>query len=84
MGAGREETCQTINVLCRGVDLTHVAPNANTSFAYLLDKNLKESAMFGATNNASGIVGNLTPDEGGLLKTFTVQVVITPRRSLKL
>ena len=84
-GVGREETCQTINVLCRGVDLTHVAPNGNTAFAYLLDKNLKASPMLTATNNASAIVGNLTPDDVTFgVKTFTVQVVITPKRPLKL
>ena len=81
--SGREDTCQTINVLCRGVDLTHVAPNASSDFAYLLDQNLKASSMLQATN--SSIVGDLKPDDSAFgVKTFTIQVVITPRRPLKL
>ena len=44
----------------------------------MLDKELKASPLLSATN--SGIVGNLSP-EG---KEFTVQVVVTPKRPLKL
>jgi hypothetical protein len=77
-GGPSDLVCSTINIICRGVDLTHVAPNANTTFAFMLDKELKASPMLAATN--SGIVGNLSP-EG---KEFTVQVVVTPKRPLKL
>lgn len=81
--AGRAEECSTVSVVCRGVDLTHVAPNANTTFAFLFDKNLKTNSMFSATN--SGIVGNLSPDDVTFKsKTFTIQANITPKRPLKL
>ena len=55
-----------------------MAPNANTTFAFLLDKQLKASPLLSATN--TGILGNLSP-EG---REFTVQVVVTPKRPLKL
>jgi type IV pilus assembly protein PilM len=80
--AGREDICQTINVLCRGVDLTHVAPNAASDFVYLLDQNLKASSML---HTNSSIVGDLKPDDAAFgVKTFTIQVVVAPKRPLKL
>ena len=77
-GGPSDSACSTISIICRGVDLTQVAPNANTTFAFMLDKELKASPLLSATN--SGIVGNLSP-EG---KEFTVQVVVTPKQPLKL
>jgi len=80
---GREETCSTISLLCRGVDLTHLGPNASTAFVYLFDDLLKTNSMFVATN--SGIVGNLSPDETTFkAKTFTIQANVTPKRPLRL
>jgi type IV pilus assembly protein PilM len=85
---GGPDTCNTITLLCRGVDLTtRVATDpakANTAFAFMLDRELKASPMFlGGTN--SGIIGNLSPDDTTFgNKTFTVQVIVTPRRPLKL
>ncbi len=65
------------------MDLTHIAPNANTTFAFLLDKELKNSPLLSPTN--SGIIGNLSVDDSTYPgKTFTLQAVITPRRPLKL
>jgi hypothetical protein len=79
---GREDICQTINVLCRGVDLTQVAPNAASDFVYLLDQNLKASSML---HTNSSIVGDLKPDDAAYgVKTFTIQVVVAPKRPLKL
>jgi hypothetical protein len=86
-GGAEAEMCTTINVLCRGVDLTsRVAADpakANISFAFMLDRQLKASPAFLGTN--SGIVGNLSPDDTSFgYKTFTVQVTVTPRRPFKL
>ncbi len=85
---GGPDSCNTISLVCRGVDLTtRVAADpakANITFAFMLDRELKASSMFlGATN--SGIIGNLSPDDTTFdYKTFTVQVIVTPRRPLKL
>jgi len=82
------DSCNTINVVCRGVDLTTrvaaEAAKANITFAFTLDRELKASPSFlGGTS--SGIIGNLSPDDTTFLyKTFTVQCTITPRRPLKL
>jgi hypothetical protein len=81
-GAPPGSVCSTINIVCRGVDLTHVNANANTAFAFLLDKELKANAMF-ATN--SGILATSLPDETAFpAKTFTIQAVVTLKRPLKL
>ena len=76
-GPGGPNNCNTINVTLRGVDLTSVAPDASSTFAYNLAKELKSNPLF-STN--SGLVGALSPQ--GL--TFTVQMQITPKRPLKL
>lgn len=82
-GSGRDEICATMSIVCRGLDLTQVAPNANTTFAYKLDEELKASALFFPTN--TGIVGKLVPDDKTFeAKTFTVDVQVTPKRPLKL
>ena len=76
-GPGGPNNCNTINVTLRGVDLTSVAPDASSTFAYNLAKELKSNPMF-STN--SGLVGALSPQ--GL--TFTVQMQIIPKRPLRL
>jgi hypothetical protein len=79
---GREVGCNFVNVVCRGVDLSHIAPNANIKFAYKLDEELKNSSIF-ATN--SGVIGNLVADDKTFkAKTFTVDVVLVPKKPLKL
>ena len=80
------EICTTINLVCRGVDLTsRVAADpakANVSFVFMLNSALQSSPAF-STN--SGITGTLSLDEGMYkYKTFTVQAVVTPRRPFKL
>jgi hypothetical protein len=80
------EVCTTINMVCRGVDLTsRVATDpakANVSFVFMLNSALQASPAF-STN--SGITGTLSLDEGLYkYKTFTVQAVVTPRRPFKL
>ena len=73
------DSCNTIVVICRGVDLTHVAPDANDKFVLgILDKELKASPLLTATNQV--VVGNILTDK----ETFSVQLSITPRRPLKL
>ena len=80
--AGTVPVCNFLNVVCRGVDLSHIAPNANITFAYKLDEELKASSMF-ATN--TGVVGNLIADDTTFkAKTFTVDVVLVPKKPLKL
>jgi type IV pilus assembly protein PilM len=87
-GGRRSDTCSTINVVCRGVDLTSRvttdSAKANISFAFTLDRELKNSPMLlGGTNSA--IIGNLSIDDRTFdYKTFTVQCVVSPRRPLKL
>ena len=76
-GPGGPNNCSTISVTFRGLDLTHVAPDASSTFAYNLAKELKANPLF-STN--SGLVGALSPQ--GL--TFTVQMQITPKQPLKL
>ena len=83
LAGGREETCSTISVVCRGVDLTQIGANANTTFVYLFDDLLKTNSMFVATN--SGIIDKLIPDDTTYkAKTFTIQANITPKRPLRL
>ena len=84
MRSGESNECATITVLCRAVDLSHIAPNANNTFAYLLNKELKSSALL-STNNTH-IFGNLSDPDPVTFpgKTFTVQVLITPKRPLKM
>ena len=80
---GESNECATITLTCRGVSLTHIAPNADTTFAFLLDKELKNSPLLSATN--SGIIGNLSVDDTTYIgKTFTLQAIVTPKRPLKL
>lgn len=71
-------TCNTIRVVCRGVDLTAVAANANSTFVYDLEKELQANPSFDSARTR--LVGALSPQ--GL--TFTVEVLITPVRPLKL
>jgi hypothetical protein len=80
--SGVVPVCNFLNVICRGVDLSHVAPNANITFAYKLDEELKASSLF-ATN--TGVIGNLIADDRTFkAKTFTVDVVLVPKKPLKL
>ena len=80
---GESNECATITLTCRGVSLAHIAPNADTTFAYLLDKELKNSPLFSSTN--SGIIGNQSLDDVTFIgKTFTLQAIVTPKRPLKL
>ena len=80
---GREEECSTVTLLCRGVDLTHIAPTNNTAFIYVFERNLKANSLFMATN--SELIGVLTPDDVTFkAKTFLIQAKVTPRRPLKL
>jgi hypothetical protein len=74
---GGADTCSSITLLCRGVDLSQAGPNANTEFSYILGDQLKTNSMFVSTN--TGIVGNLVP-EG---QTFTVQVTVQLKRPLR-
>jgi type IV pilus assembly protein PilM len=69
--------CNTIALICRAADLSHIAPDANDKFAYLLSDQLKASPLL-STN--SGVVGNITPPERD---TVTVPAVIFPKRALK-
>jgi len=69
--------CNTISLICRAADLSHIAPDANANFAYALIDQLKASP-FVASNSVA--VGSLsTPDRD----TVTVPVSFSPRRPLK-
>jgi hypothetical protein len=69
--------CNTISILCRAADLSHIAPDANDKFAYALNDQLKASALL-STN--SGVVGSISPPERD---TVTVPVVLFPKRPIK-
>jgi type IV pilus assembly protein PilM len=69
--------CNTISLVCRAADLSHIAPDANDKFAYILSDQLKGSSLL-STN--SGVVGNISPPERD---TVTVPAVIFPKRALK-
>lgn len=69
--------CNTISLVCRAADLSHIAPDANDKFAYILSDQLKASSLL-STN--SGVVGNISPPERD---TVTVPAVIFPKRALK-
>jgi type IV pilus assembly protein PilM len=69
--------CNTISLVCRAADLSHIAPDANDKFAYILSDQLKGSSLL-STN--SGVVGNISPPERD---TVTVPAVIFPKRVLK-
>ena len=57
--------------------LSHIAPDANDKFAYMLNDQLKASALL-STN--SGVVGSISPPERD---TVTVPVVLFPKRPIK-
>ena len=66
---------------CRGVDLTQVGPDANDRFVLgILVEELKGCSMLSSTNTY--INGNILPSLDG--NTFTVQLVVSPKRPLKL
>ena len=75
---GARSDCNTLSLVCRAADLSHVAPDANGNFAYVLVEQLKASALL-STNSA--LVGNIGPLERD---TVTIQAVIFPKQPLKL
>jgi type IV pilus assembly protein PilM len=83
-GGAQPGTCTSIRVLCRGVDINSRVQNmgaANNTFAFDLERQLQASPML-STNTS---ILNLTPDDTTFgYKTFTVEVVISPKRPLKL
>jgi type IV pilus assembly protein PilM len=77
MAADPRGECNTISLVCRAADLSHIAPDANDKFAYALIDQLKASS-FVATNSVA--VGNLSTPERD---TVTVPVSFSPRRPFK-
>jgi type IV pilus assembly protein PilM len=75
------ETCSSITVLCRGVDLSGVKAGANDSMAFLLKNNLTASSLI-ASNTTLGEIR--LDNTSYLVPTFTVQVTIGLKKPLKL
>ena len=50
--------CNSISLVLRAADLSHIAPDANDKFAYALSDQLKASSLL-STN--SGVVGSISP-----------------------
>ena len=70
--------CNTIALVLRAADLSHIAPDANDKFAYALSDQLKASSLL-STN--SGVVGSISPPERD---TVTLPAMIFPKQPLKL
>lgn len=70
--------CMTLSLVCRGADLSEVAPDANDKFAFTLLDQLRASSLF-TTNSA--FTGGLTPPDD---ETFTVPAAVQLRRPIKL
>ena len=68
-----------INLRCRVVDLSRVSADANTKFAYMLEKDISSSSFFLAD---SARFGQLEKSQDGLTSMF--QVNLTLKRPLKL
>ena len=68
-----------INLRCRMVDLKGVSADANTKFAYMLEKALSSSPKFVA---GAARFGQLEPAGDNL--TFKLQVTLTLKNPLKL
>ena len=69
----------TIELTCRGVDMTSAAPDANTRIAYALEQDLKKhTELFDPTGTAlSGTIGTEAP-------TFTFGVTLKLKQPLRL
>jgi len=74
-------TCNSLLVLCRGVDLNSVKPGANDSLAFMLKKNLEASPLISSNTTLGEIVSH--PTTNGI-STFTVQMSIGLKKPLKL
>jgi hypothetical protein len=74
------DTGQTINVICRAVNLTSVDPSANSEIAYAVETQLKAVPIFDP--KATQLTGNITADDSN--GTFTFGVTITLQNPLKL
>jgi len=70
----------TINVICRGVNLSAVSPSANTDIAFALETQLKENPLFEAKETT--LTGNLNTDEP--TGTFVFGMTLKLKRPLKL
>jgi type IV pilus assembly protein PilM len=68
-----------INLRCRVVDLSKISADANTKFAYMLEKDISSSPFFAPD---SARFGQLEKSPDGLTTTF--QVNLTLKRPLKL
>jgi type IV pilus assembly protein PilM len=75
------ETCNTITVLCRGLDLSGIKAGANDSMAFLLKNNLTASSLISSNTT----LGEIRLDNTSYrVPTFTVQVNIGLKKPLKL
>ena len=75
------ETCSTITVLCRGLDLSAIKAGANDSMAFLLKNNLTASSLISSNTT----LGEIRLDNTSYrVPTFTVQVTIGLKKPLKL
>jgi type IV pilus assembly protein PilM len=81
MGGPAGETCSTITVLCRGLDLSSVKAGANDSMAFLLKNNLTGSSLISSNTTLGEIKLDSTSYQ---VPTFTVQVTIGLKKPLKL
>jgi hypothetical protein len=75
------ETCSTITVLCRGLDLSGIKSGANDSMAFLLKNNLTSSSLISSNTTLGEIRLDNTTYR---VPTFTVQVNIGLEKPLKL
>jgi hypothetical protein len=81
MGGPAGDTCSTITVLCRGLDLSSVKAGANDSMAFLLKNNLTGSSLISSNTTLGEIKLDNTSYQ---VPTFTVQVNIGLKKPLKL
>jgi len=78
--AANPNEISTLRVLCRGVNLAHVAPAANTDVAFALETELKNLALLDPEGTA--LQGDLTVDDA--TGTFTFGMTFKLKRPLKL
>jgi type IV pilus assembly protein PilM len=80
LGAASTNQLSAVKIVCRAVDLSSVASDANTTIIYTLENELKASPLLDPKDTQ--IVGSITPDETG--RTFTVTFLLALKNPLKL
>jgi hypothetical protein len=81
LGPASTNLISNFKILCRAVDLTSVAADANSTIVTIFESELRSSPMFDPAG--THVSSNITPDETTHY-TFTVNLAVALKRPLKL